>query len=305
MDRQKISVIWVVFSLEFILLFVCQYLYFAKKNALSYLPLTSLPVVKKEGYLPLLSAKSAIVMDAESGVVLFKKDPYLRLHPASITKMAAAIAALELYPVDEVIEVKEEYPVGKVMELVKGERITVGNLFYGLLVHSANDAAYILAGQSPENVANFIDRMNEFSKKIGLYDTHFVNFDGEDDQNHYSTAFDLAHLTRWALKNNLFREAIQLKEMTVTDIDGLIVHKIESTNELLGVIPEIKGVKTGWTSIAGECFVGLIEEDGRRLITVILGSNDRFGETKMLIDWVKNNVYWENYSDHSVGIAET
>jgi len=306
MSWKRIVLIWTSLLFLFVLFIICRSFFSAIIFGLEYQPLKPVPLVDRSVSPPFLSARSALVMDVPSGAILFQKNPHLRLPPASITKMAAAIASLELYPLDEVIRVRREYSVGKTMALVEGERITVKSLIYGLLVHSANDAAYVLAGQSEKRVKNFVNRMNQFIEEIGLTDTHFVNFDGEDDQNHYSTAFDLAHLTRWALENSIFSQAIQTKEVTVWDVSGQIEHKLESTNELLGVLPEIKGVKTGWTPRAGECFVGLVDWDGHQLITVVLGSEDRFLETKKLIDWIKRAVSWqEDYSVHSVGIAET
>jgi len=264
-----------------------------------------LPLVNQFVSPPKLVAQSAVVFDVDSGTVLFQKNFHLELHPASITKMATAIVALETYPLDEVIEVSRAYPVGRNMELQPGERISVKNLIYGLLVHSANDAAFVLAGQEENRIKNFINRMNNFVVQLGLENTHFINFDGEDDQNHYSTAFDLAHLARWALKNKIFVQAVQTREMEVADVQGKIIHYLETTNELLGVAPEVKGIKTGWTPKAGECFVGLIQLKDHQLITVVLKSNDRFGETKKLIQWAKEAVSWQDYSVHSTETAGT
>ncbi len=251
-----------------------------------------LPLLEEPVSFPQINAKSAIVIDADSGTVLFEKEPRLKLNPASITKMVTAITALETYPVDEVVTVINPYPVGKVMGLESGEKITVKNLIYGLLVHSANDAAFVLAGQTEEKIQKFIVRMNQVASQENLNDTHFVNFDGEEDEDHYSTVFDLANLTRWALRNNIFSDAVRLDKITVTDTAGAITHDLETTNELLGM-EEIKGVKTGWTPLSGECFVGLVDFKDRRLITVILGSEDRFGETKKLVEWAKENVFWK------------
>lgn len=306
MNRRKIVLIWAFLLLIFVFFAVYRSLFSKIIFSLNYQPLVPVPLVNHSISPPWLSAKSALVMDVDSGAVLFQKNPDLKLNPASITKMVTAIVALELYPMDEVVTVKQEYPVGKNMELVKGERISIENLIYGLLVDSANDAAYVLAGQSENGRRNFVNRMNQFTREIGLTDTHFVNFDGEDDQNHYSTAFDLAHLTRLALKNNIFSRAIRLKEVTVKDVSGQIEHNLESTDELLGALPEIKGVKTGWTPKAGECFVGLVDLGDHQLITVILASEDRFAETEKLITWIKKAVSWrEGYSDHSTGMAGT
>ncbi len=238
--------------------------------------------------LPQLTAQSYLIMDVNTGTVLKGKEIHKRLHPASITKMATAINGLETYPLGEVIKIDQEYPVGRNMGLEAEEKITVKNLVYGLLVHSANDAAFVLAGQSEDRVNRFIFRMNKFVKQLGLKNTHFVNFSGEEDNNHYSTSFDLAHLARFALNNKVFVQAIQNQEMVVTDVTGEVEHQLETTNELLTKIPEIKGIKTGWTPQSGECFVGLIEIKDRQFITVILGSEDRFGETELLINWLKS-----------------
>ena len=167
-----------------------------------------LPIVDQTIPLPELTARSAIVVDRKSGTILFQKKAQLRLPPASITKIATAITALESYSLDEVIIVTQSYLVGRVMGLQPGERITVRNLVYGLLVHSANDAAFVLAGQEPYRINNFINRMNNFVIQLDLKNTHFTNFDGEDDQNHYSTAFDLAQLARQALLNKVFAQTV-------------------------------------------------------------------------------------------------
>ena len=264
------------------------------------------PLIKQAVDLPRLSAKSALLIDVDSGTVIFQKNPHLRLNPASITKIATAIAALETYPVDEIITVKSAYPVGKIMGLEAGEKISVKNLIYGLLIHSANDAAFVLAGQQPKKIKVFVGRMNQLAEELGLRDTHFVNFDGEDDLAHYSTAWDLAQLSRLALKDNIFIQAVGIRKMVIWDIKGEIGHHLETTNELLGFVPEIKGIKTGWTPVAGECFVGLVQLENQRLISVVLNSDDRFGDTKTLVNWAKRSISWRDYSSsHSSETAGT
>ncbi len=238
---------------------------------------------------PEINADSYLVMDVDTGSILLEKNAHQRLKPASITKMATAINALETYPLGEVITVQESYSIGKNMELQAGEKITVENLIYGLLVHSANDAGFVLAGQSEYKINQFIAQLNKHIEQLGLKNTHFVNFDGLDADNHYSSSFDLAHLARSVIKNKVFVRAIREQEMIVTDLTGEISHRLETTNELLVNLPEVKGIKTGWTPGAGECFIGLIEIKGRQFITVILGSEDRFGETVKLINWLKEN----------------
>jgi len=251
-----------------------------------------LPRVNKFIAQPKVFAKAAVVMDEESGTIIFSKNPDLRLHPASITKIATAAVALNLYPAEEIITVKNAYPIGKNMELIAGEVITVGNLVYGLLVHSANDAAYVLAGQSENEVKKFILEMNNFVEQLNLRNTHFANFDGEDDENHYSSAWDLAYLAKKALENKTFSEAVRINEITIKSVDEKTEHKLVSTNELLGVITEVRGVKTGWTPESGESFVGLLDLNGHQVITVVLNSSDRFGDTKRIIAWLKEAVLW-------------
>lgn len=285
-----------IFFTWFLLVFLSVFLYsfrldFWRRNKLSvdYNPRTY-PKLASHNPSFDLSAQSFLILDAESGKVLASKNPHLRLHPASITKMVTAINSLETYPLEEVITVREEYPRGKIMNLEVGEKITVESLIYGLLVHSANDAAFVLAGQNEAQIDIFINRMNNFIRQLGLRNTYLVNYDGLEDENHYSTSFDLAHLARFALENKVFEQAIRIEEMEVTDINGEISHQLETTNELLRQIPEVQGIKTGWTPQSGECFIGLVEVKGRRLITVILNSEDRFGETLQLIDWMNEKM---------------
>lgn len=291
MFYQRIVKPWVLFLVALLTFVLVRFFLISLDKKLDFTA-KQMPIVDGAIPQPEITARSAIVVDLDSGAVVFQKDPYLRLNPASITKMITAITALETFPVDEVVTVNKEYPVGKNMGLKAGERITIKNLIYGLLVHSANDAAYVLAGQDDSKIRVFIERMNAIARQEGLNDTHFVNFDGEEDDGHYSTVFDLAHLTRWALKNKIFSEAVQLKEITVYDVDNKIEHQMESTNELLS-LEEIKGVKTGWTPKSGECFVGLLDLADHRLVTVILSSGNRFGETEKMVAWAKEAISWQ------------
>ncbi len=103
----------------------------------------------------------------------------------------------------------------------------------------------------------------------------------------------MSQIARLSLKSDVIRQAVAIKETYVTDTKNIYTHHLENTNELLGSIPEVKGLKTGWTDLAGECFIGLIEVNGHELITVVLGSQNRFLETERMIDWIKKNVYWE------------
>jgi serine-type D-Ala-D-Ala carboxypeptidase (penicillin-binding protein 5/6) len=248
-----------------------------------------------------LSALSYVVVDIDSGSVLLSKNENVSLPPASVTKIMTALVAADYYSKKDVVEVKSDYPIGRNMGLKKGEQFTVFDLYLGLLVHSANDAAFVLADNYPGGVDSFIEAMNNKASLLGLSRTHFTNFAGEEDLDHFTTALDIAKLSRLFLKNELFSTIVELDSAVVRSVDGIGEHQLETTNQLLGVVPEIKGLKTGWTNQAGECFVSYfqLEEEGktRRLVAVILASNDRFGETKRLLEWVKNNVFWRSVAD--------
>lgn len=243
---------------------------------------------------PFLTAKSAIVIDVPSKVIIFAKNANSVLPPASLTKIMTALVVVENYQLDKVLTVpnKIDYLIGSNMGLEAGERMTVENLLYGLLVHSANDAAFTLASSYFGGIEQFIYSMNQKANELSLFDTHFTNISGIDQPNHKSTVRDLAHLTGYAMENPLLAEIVKTKKLTVVDVDKKHWHKLETTNELIGQVLGLKGVKTGWTEGAGECLISFVERNGKEIITVILGSQDRFGETADLIDWVFTNFEW-------------
>ncbi|MFA5827926.1 MAG: serine hydrolase [Candidatus Shapirobacteria bacterium] len=242
-----------------------------------------------------LTATSFILIDNNTNTTLISKNPDQKIFPASTTKLATALTALNIYPLDELITIKEKYDVGKVMNLVPEEKITVKSLVTALLVYSANDAAYSLANHHQAGVGGFVNQMNLIVSKYGLKNTHFANYDGIDDPENYSSVYDLAQIGRISIKNPVIREVVRNKAITVTDISGSIKHELISTNELLGLSPEIEGLKTGWTPEAGGSFVGLINRNGHYLISVVANSTDRFSDTQKIVDWAKENVVWNDY----------
>lgn len=251
--------------------------------------------------LPFLTAKAVAVMDRDSAVLMFGKNEKTELLPASTVKIMTALVALDYYQFDDILVVGQTKQQGQDMELLAGEKMTAGNLLYGLLVASANDAAQALAQNYPGGKENFIAAMNQKAKELHLSDTYFANPTGLDSDAQesllldfsYTTALDLARLTSWALQNVIFRQIVATQTITVSDASGRLRHQLRNINELLGRLPGIRGVKTGWTEEAGECLVGYVEREGRGIVTVILGSEDRFGETVRLIDWTFANHRWE------------
>lgn len=181
------------------------------------------------------------------------------------------------------------------MGLKSGEKITVKSLVSALLVYSANDAAFVLANHHTNGSVGFISEMNSLIKKYGLSNSNFANFDGIDNSSNYSSAYDLSQIGRLSQKNPVIREAVGHKNIIIEDVNNQLVHQLESTNELLGVVPEIKGLKTGWTPDAGGSFVALMDINGHELISVVTQSDDRFGDTRKLLDWAKANIIWQPY----------
>ena len=292
-----------VFIFALVLLFLPSQNYYAFKFAYGQEKtfFTPLPLVKPAPlpkniaqFLPLeMTAQGALVVDIGSRIRLYEKNPTLRFLPASTTKIMTALVALENYRLDEVIEVKNLLDEGQKMDLVLGEKITVENLLYGILVHSANDAAQVLAEHDPSGSAGFINKMNQKAIDLNLTNTHFTNPIGLDDSNHYTSAEDLAKLSLYALHNPVFKKMVGLPQITVADTTFTTFHTLKNINELLGKIPGVSGVKTGWTILAGQSLVTRLQRDGHEVLIVLLKSEDRFGETENLVNWIFQNFRWE------------
>ena len=252
----------------------------------------TLPPISLSQISPTISAQNYILIDVSTNKILLSKNSTNLIYPASTTKLITALTALNIYPLDEVITVREKYEIGKVMDLEVGEKISIRSLVEALLVHSANDAAYNLAYHHNQGIPGFIEQMNNLMVKNNIRQSHFTNYDGIHQTNHYSTVYDLSQIARLAIKNDIVTDISQKKEITVSDISGHKSHLLTSTNELLGVSPEVKGLKTGWTPEAGGCFISLLEFNNRQFISVVARSEDRFADTQKIIDWLKNNVIW-------------
>lgn len=249
----------------------------------------------RTGYYPALevSAEGVVILDIESGVYLYKRNEEELLSPASTTKILTALVALDAYDLDDVVTVSSIANDGQAMGLVPGERITVENLLFGALVHSGNDAAWALAEHYPGGVEKFVVAMNEKAKALYLTNSTFTNPVGYDNPGHKMTPIDLARLGSVALGNRVIAKMVAIPQITVSDVTHTYFHPLKNVNELLGKIPGVGGIKTGWTAEAGENLITLFERDGHRLIIVVLKSADRFGDTMRLIDWIFKNVTWE------------
>lgn len=263
---------------------------FPEKKVKAY---SDLPVLKQGASFPILSAQSVMAVDLTSGVTLYEKDPNKALFPASTTKIVTALVAIDTYELEQVLKVGKTSVVGQKMGLVAGEEIKFIDLLNGLLIYSANDAAEVLAQNHPEGRDVFIDLMNKKVKDLGLNNTHFSNPTGLDNGSQFSTTRDLVVVSKEAMKNPIFAEIVGTKEKTVKSIDNRYTHRLLNINKLLGEVEGIKGVKTGWTENARENLVTYIDRNNRKVMVVVLGSSDRFGETKELIEWIFSNYTWE------------
>ena len=252
------------------------------------------PVLAAEFFFPVISGQGAFAVDLNSGVPLYEKNADAALLPASTTKIITALVALDSYQLDQVLTVGKGVRVdGQKMGLYPGEQMKVEDLLYGLLVYSANDAAMVLAQNFQGGYSDFIDAMNTKAAEIFMINSHFENPVGLDGIRQHSTAKDLVRASEVAMRNPEFAKIVGTKQVTVTDVTGKSIYNLRNINELLGSVPGVLGVKTGWTKNARENLVTYIERDGHRVIIAVLGSQDRFGETKELIDWIFTNYSWQ------------
>lgn len=258
------------------------------------LPAPALYPVALDAYIfPDVSAVSGLVMDIDSGVILYEKNADLKVYPASTTKIMTGLITLENYPLFQYLRVNSGKIDGNIINLSAGEELTVENLLYGLLVASGNDAAQVLAENYYGGVSGFVLAMNEKARQLGLRNTNFTNPMGYDEDGHQTTARDLAQLAVYALKNKEFSRIVSTPSAQIADAGGQNYHLLKNTNLLVGKIEGVRGVKTGLTDKAGECLVTLMERNNKQILIVLLGSNDRFGETQKVIDWTFNNFRWQ------------
>lgn len=257
--------------------------------------LTPLPVLKSGRITPpILSAQGVLAVDLDSGVYLYEKNIHERFYPASTTKLMTALVALEQYDLGAEVVVPSQNVVGQKMGLFSGEQITVSELLRGMLVYSANDAAEVLASLHPGGREGFVASMNQKAQSLGLKNTSFENPAGFDSDKNYSTAYDLYRLSRQAIDNPFIAETVAIKHLEVKSIDQKTIHYLKNTNELLGAVEGVVGIKTGWTETARENLITLLKRNNKEIVLVMLGSQDRFGETQQLIDWIFESYEWKS-----------
>lgn len=226
-----------------------------------------------------ISAKSAIVIDADSEEVLFSLNENEVLPMASTTKIMTALVAIEQNNLDKQYIVKKEYTLveGSSMYLKVGEKISILDTLYGLMLMSGNDAALAIAGECG-GMEEFVKQMNEKAKNLGLSNTHFDNPNGLDSENHHTTAFELAKLTAYAIKNPIFEEIVSTKSYQTKE------RMMVNHNKLLKLYDDCIGVKTGFTKKSGRCLVSAARKNNRTLICVTLNAPDDWKDHMQLLD---------------------
>ncbi len=232
------------------------------------------------GSQPQISAASAVLYDPLSGTVLYEKEAYSRRGMASTTKIMTALVALEQYDPAQTVEIRREWCgiEGSSMYLRAGEKLSVSDLLYGLLLASGNDAATALAGLDPDGPEAFVAKMNQTAVELGLVDTCFENPSGLDGASHYTTALELAKLTAYAMEQPDFARIVATKSITVAG------RMLSNHNRLLREI-DACGVKTGFTKACGRCLVSAKEQNGRTLICVTLNAPNDWKDHKALFDY--------------------
>lgn len=240
---------------------------------------------------PAVAAAAGILVDASDGSILWEKNSRQRRAIASTTKIVTALVVLENAEPDEVVTASARAeavgatdPLVTELELVQGEQLSVEHLLYGLLLPSGSDAAVALAEHVGGSVEGFAGMMNDRARQAGAVDTNFTNADGLDDPGAYSTAWDLAQITRAAMANADFRRIVATPRFQIPRASGA-PRNVVNRNELLGRLEGATGVKTGNTRNAGRSLVASALREGEERISVILGSPDPFGESSALLNF--------------------
>ena len=247
-----------------------------------------------------LNSRSCVVLDRVSKQVLYGKNENTRVKMASTTKILTATVVLENCSLNKTVEISKKAAGtgGSRLGLKTGDKITIHDLLYGLLLCSGNDAAVALAESVAGSVSEFANLMNNKAKEIGLSNSHFESPHGLDSDNHYTTAYELAVLSDYALKNPTFLNIVGTKKYTVT-INGY-PKLLSNTNELLGNLNGVYGIKTGFTNGANRCLVTACKRGNMDIICVVLGAdtkNFRTQDSIKLIEYSFKNFEYFNIKD--------
>lgn len=270
-----------------------------ENNLDSFIEASSIPIENSKE--PTTNSKHIIAIDRQTLSVLYEKDAYSEVAMASTTKIMTAIIVLENCNLDEIVEISKNAAnvSGSTLGVHTGAKMKLSDLIYGLMLRSGNDCAVAIAEHISGSTENFAELMNKKAQELNLKHTHFVTPHGLDDENHYTTAYELAILTDYALKNDKFKEIVQTKTTTIY-VDNA-PRSISNTNELLGNLNGVYGVKTGFTFNAGRCLVSSCNRNGMDIIVVVLGAdtkNQRTIDSIKIINYIYDNFQYIDISNY-------
>ncbi|MBQ9659267.1 MAG: D-alanyl-D-alanine carboxypeptidase, partial [Clostridia bacterium] len=266
---------------------------------------------------PQIYAKSAILIDSNTGKVLYSKNANEKKYPASTTKILTSILAIEKLDLNQTLTASESaissIPSGYSNAGIKaGENLTVYELLEAYLVHSANEVGYILSENISNTTEDFADLMNAKAKEIGCQNTHFTNPSGLHDENHYTTAYDLALIARYCMKNETFRKIVSLPTCTIAATNKSGERHYSNTNEILlknskYYNENVIGIKTGYTKEAGNCLISAYSSDNMELISVVLDSPEttkektsgRFSDTLSIFKFAVENYKFQTIANQN------
>ncbi|MCR3921474.1 MAG: D-alanyl-D-alanine carboxypeptidase [Firmicutes bacterium] len=245
---------------------------------------------------PSVTARAAVVLDQATGRILFSKNAHEQLAMASTTKIMTAILAIESQKLQSVVNVSEYASLveGSSVDLDAGEEKTLEELLYGLLLRSGNDAAYAIAEFLAGSVEEFAKLMTERAHELGAVHTKFMNPHGLDHEEHYTTAYDLGLIAVHAMSLPKFREVAATVEKRISWTGRPYDRILRNQNKLLTMYEGAEGIKTGWTTPAGRCFVGAASRDQWRLVTVVLNAPQMWEDSIALLDFGYAHYAWES-----------
>jgi len=260
-----------------------------------------------------IHSEAAILIDSKTGAILYSKNANEKMYPASTTKILTAILAIESFSLEEKLTASHNavmsIPAGYSNAAIQvGEALTVKELLEVFLIHSANEVGFILAESISGSVSEFSVLMNEKALELGCKNTHFTNPSGLHDTNHYSTAYDLAQIAKYCMKNETFRTIVAMPSCTIEATDKYEERHFKSTNEMLNPKSQyynenVIGIKTGYTSQAKNCLIAGFSKNNMELISVVLGAptqvgtkglSGKFTDTQTLFDYSMKNYTYKN-----------
>lgn len=250
-----------------------------------------------------VTADSAVLMDADTGQVLYAKNPHQPRPIASTTKIMTALLAIESGDLNQVVTVSPHAAgvEGSSVYLRAGERLTLEELLYGALMNSGNDACVAIAEHVAGREDIFVCWMNCKARLMGLKTTNFANTNGLPNKDHLSSAWDLATIARHALKNTVFNRIVSTRSHTISG--HWKPRQLSNTNQMLWGYQGADGVKTGTTGAAGKCLVSSASRNGRRLIAVVLHSDSRYDDSKRLLDYGFANFESERVAESGQAVS--